>query len=305
MRSLWRGAVSFGLVTVAVRLYRATEEHDFRFHQVHREDGGRIRYQRVCSVCGKQVGNEDIAKGYEFEDGRMVMLGPEDFESLPIKTEHAIEVLEFVPAAEVDPIFFQKSYYLEPDKAAVRPYVLLRRALEEADLLAVVKITLRQRETLAMLRARNDVLVLHTMLWPDEVRKPEFSFLSQDVEIRPQELQMASSLVQSMAGDFEPDQFSDDYREALGELISAKAEGAEIPERPEPEREGEVIDLMTALERSVEQARTSRDGTGDQDRRTSRGRSGGGGKKKAEKEQDEKTTRSGSTRRTGGRKSSA
>jgi DNA end-binding protein Ku len=260
MRSVWRGAISFGLVTIAVRLYTATEEHDFRFHQVHREDGGRIRYKRVCSVCGKEVEYADIAKGYELDDGRMVVLDDEDFEKLPVKTNRAIEVMEFVPAEEIDPIYFQKCYYLEPDKAAVRPYVLLRTALEKTDQLAVVKITIRQRETLATLRPRDDVLVLHTMLWPDEIRKPDFEFLDQDVEVRPQELKMATSLVESMAGDFDPDEFTDDYRDALEKLIAAKAEGAELPEQPEEEDKGDVVDLMTALERSVEQARSARSG---------------------------------------------
>ncbi|MEU4443804.1 Ku protein [Actinosynnema sp. NPDC050801] len=260
MRSVWRGAISFGLVTIGVRLYTATEEHDFRFHQVHREDGGRIRYKRVCQVCGEEVAYADISKGYELDDGRVVVMDAEDFDKLPIKTDHAIDVVEFVPVEEVDPIYFQKSYYLEPDKAATRPYVLLRTALERSGQLAVVKITIRQRETLALLRAREDLLVMHTMLWPDEVRKPDFEFLGSDVEVRPQELKMASSLVDSMAGSFDPGDFSDDYTEAMQKVIEAKAEGAELPERPEVEQAGEVIDLMTALERSVEQAKSARGG---------------------------------------------
>ncbi|MFE2756999.1 Ku protein [Actinosynnema sp. NPDC059335] len=260
MRSVWRGAISFGLVTIGVRLYTATEEHDFRFHQVHREDGGRIRYKRVCQVCGEEVAYADIAKGYELDDGRVVVLDAEDFDKLPINTDHAIDVVEFVPVEDVDPIYFQKSYYLEPDKAATRPYVLLRTALERSGQLAVVKITIRQRETLAMLRAREDLLVMHTMLWPDEVRKPDFEFLGTDVEVRPQELKMASSLVESMAGSFDPGDFTDDYTEAMQKVIEAKAEGAELPERPEVEEAGEVIDLMTALERSVEQAKSARGG---------------------------------------------
>ena len=258
MRSIWRGAISFGLVTIGVRLFSATEEHDFRFHQMHREDGGRIKYRRVCSVCGEEVAFADIAKGYELDDGRVVMLDSEDLESLPIETDRAIQVLEFVPVEEIDPIYFQKSYYLEPDKAAVRPYVLLRTALEDAERLAVVKITIRQRQTLATLRARDDVLVLHTMLWPDEIRRPEFDFLGSDVEVRPQELRMASSLVESMAGSFEEEEFTDDYRDAMEKLITAKAEGAVLPVAEESEESGEVIDLMTALERSVEAAKSSR-----------------------------------------------
>ncbi|WP_367128217.1 Ku protein [Saccharothrix sp. HUAS TT1] len=259
MRSVWRGAISFGLVTIGVRLYTATEEHDFRFNQVHREDGGRIRYRRVCQVCGEEVAYADIAKGYELDDGRVVVMEAEDFDKLPISTDHAIDVLEFVPVEEIDPIYFQKTYYLEPDKAATRPYVLLRTALERSGQLAVVKITIRQRETLAMLRARDELLVMHTMLWPDEVRKPDFEFLDSEVEVRPQELKMAASLVDSMAGSFDPGDFTDDYTVAMRKVIEAKAEGAELPDRPEVEA-GEVIDLMTALERSVEQAKSARGG---------------------------------------------
>lgn len=283
MRSVWRGAISFGLVTIGVRLYTATEEHDFRFHQVHREDGGRIRYKRVCQVCGEEVAFADIAKGYETDDGRVVVMENEDFDKLPVNTDHAIDVLEFVPSEEIDPIYFQKCYYLEPDKAATRPYVLLRTALEQSGQLAVVKITIRQRETLAMLRAREDLLVMHTMLWPDEVRKPEFDFLDGDVEVRPQELRMASSLVESMAGSFDPTEFTDDYTDALQKVIEAKAEGVELPERPEAEESGEVIDLMTALERSVEQARSARGESGGKakSRSSSRSSSGSSGRSRS------------------------
>jgi DNA end-binding protein Ku len=255
MRPVWRGAISFGLVTIAVRMFGSTEEHDFRFHQVHPEDGGRIRYKRVCEICGNEVEYRDIAKGYELEDGRVVILTDEDLAKLPVSTDKAIEVLEFVPSDEVDPIYFQKTYYLEPDKTAGRPYVLLRQALEDTDRLAVVRITIRQRESLAILRAREDILVLHTIFWPDEIRKPDFGFLDQDLEVRSQELKMATSLIDNMAGSFKPEQFTDEYRDAMAELVAAKAEGADLPERPEEEDQGDVIDLMTALERSVEQTR--------------------------------------------------
>ncbi|TDP92160.1 DNA end-binding protein Ku [Labedaea rhizosphaerae] len=287
---MWRGAISFGLVTIGVRLYTATEEHDVAFHQVHREDGGRIKYKRVCSVCGEEVAYQDIAKGRELEDGRMVILDKEDFEHLPVKTDHAIEVMEFVAAEDVDPIFFQKSYYLEPDKSAVRPYVLLRTVLENEERLALVKITIRQRETLAILRAREDILVLHTMMWPDEIRKPDFGFLDEDVEVRQQELKMAGSLVESMAGDFEPDQYTDDYTVALEKMVEAKAEGAELPEVEEEAEEGDVIDLMTALERSVEAAK--------------KGRSSSGSTKKSSSSGTKKTASKSTTRKTPAKKSS-
>jgi DNA end-binding protein Ku len=256
MRPVWRGAISFGLVTIAVRMFGSTEEHDFRFHQVHPDDGGRIRYKRVCEICGNEVEYRDIGKGHELEDGRVVIITEEDFAKLPVSTDKSIEVLEFVPAEDVDPIYFEKTYYLEPDKTAGRPYVLLRQALVDTDRLAIVRITIRQRESLAILRARADLLVLHTIFWPDEIRKPDFGFLEQDLEVRSQELKMATSLIDNMAGSFKPEQFTDEYRDAMAELIAAKADGAELPERPEEEDKGDVIDLMTALERSVEQTRS-------------------------------------------------
>jgi DNA end-binding protein Ku len=256
MRAVWKGAISFGLVSIAVRLYTATEEHDFRLHQVHAADHGRIRYKKVCSVDGEEVSGDQISKAYELEDGRLVVLDPAELANLPISTDRAIEVLEFVEQSAVDPIFFQKSYYVEPDPAAERPYVLLRQALVESGRMAVVKITLRQRETLAMLRAREDVIVLHTMMWPDEIRKPDFPFLDKEIGTRKNELAMADSLVQTMAGVFAPEEFKDDYRDAMAAMIEAKAAGAELPtgERDTGET-AQVVDLMTALQRSIDRSK--------------------------------------------------
>lgn len=260
MRAIWKGAVSFGLVNVPVRLFAATEEHDIRFHQVHREDGGRIRYKRTCSVCGEEVAYDDIAKGYETSDGQLVILTDEDLDKLPVATGHEIDVVEFVPADQVDPILFAKSYYLEPDARAVKPYALLREALVDTERMAVVKVALRQKETLAVLRVRDKAILLQTMLWPDEIRTPDFATLDTDVELRPQELTMAASLIESMAADFEPAGFTDDYQAAMVELIDAKLEkgdAAELPaEEDAPSKSGgEVIDLLTALQRSVDRAR--------------------------------------------------
>jgi DNA end-binding protein Ku len=259
MRAIWKGAVSFGLVSIAVKLYSATEEKDIRFHQVHRADGGRIRYKRTCSVCGEEVTYDDIAKGYDIGGGEMVVLTDEDFADLPLTTSHAIDVLEFVPAEQVDPILYAKAYYLEPEGTATKPYVLLRDALADADRVAVVKVALRQREQLATLRVRDDVLVLNTMLWPDEVRTPDFAFLDDDIEVRPPELAMAGSLIDSMTGDFAPDDYTDNYRAALQEVIDAKIEGREVvqPEEAE-EAPAAAVDLMAALKASVERARAAR-----------------------------------------------
>ena len=258
MRSIWKGAISFGLVTIPVKLYSATEQRDIAFHQVHREDAGRVRYRRVCQVCGEEVTYSDIAKGYELPSGEMVVLTDEDFADLPLSTSRAIEVLEFVPLEQVDPMFFAKSYYLEPETTGVKPYVLLREALEESGKVAIVKLALRQRESLATLRVRAGVFVLETMLWPDEIREPEFDFLGEDVDVRSQELKMAGSLIDTMSGDFEPDQYHDSYREALMQVIEAKVEGKEVVQPEGVEEEAAVVDLMAALRASVEAAKKGR-----------------------------------------------
>ena len=265
MRSIWKGAISFGLVTIPVKLYSATEEKNVSFHQVHREDGGRIRYKRVCSVDGEEVSYGDIAKGYELSSGETVILTDEDFADLPLSSSRTIDVLQFVPLEEVDPIYFAKSYYLEPERTGTKPYVLLRDALEQSDKVAVVKVALRQREQLATLRVRDGVFVLETMLWPDEIRAPEFPFLEEDVEVRPQELTMAGSLIDSLTADFDPSQYTDEYREALEAVISAKVEGQEVvqPAAEQPQG-GAVLDLMAALRASVEAAKGSRPSAGSQ-----------------------------------------
>ena len=185
MRAIWKGAVSFGLVNVPVRLYSATENHDVQFRQVHRTDGGRIKYQRVCSIDGEQVAYDDIAKGYETEDGQMVVLTDEDLAELPVSSSREIAVEKFVPADQIDPMLLEKSYYLEPDKAAAKPYALLRDALKAADRMAVVTVSIRTRMTVAVLRVRDDVIVMQTMLWPDEVRKPEFAGLAEAEDEKP------------------------------------------------------------------------------------------------------------------------
>ncbi|GAB4079660.1 Ku protein [Modestobacter muralis] len=256
MRSIWRGAVSFGLVSIAVKLYSATEDHDIRFHQVHKTDGGRVKYQRVCSVDGETVEFNDIGKGYELPDGQLVVLTDADFDELPLVTTREIEVLQFVDQAQIDPIHFEKTYYLEPDGVATRPYVLLRTALENAGQVAITKIAIRQRESLAALRVREGVLVLHTMRWPDEIRRPGFAFLDEEVAVKPQELAMAESLISTMAGDFDPTAFTDDYREAMQALLEAKQSGGEVQAAPEAADTGggAVVDLMSALRRSVERA---------------------------------------------------
>ena len=265
MRAIWKGAVAFGLVNVPVRLYSATGEHEVTLHQVHKEDGGRIRYRKFCSIDNEPVEMSDIAKGYETDDGELVVLTDEDFRSLPLSTEREIEVLEFVPVDQVDPILLQKTYYLEPEKTAAKPYALLRGALEQADRVAVVKVALRQRESMAILRVRDNVIVMQTLLWPDEVRAADFPVLDEDMSVRPQELAMAASLVESLAADFDPSQYEDRYAGALEQLIEAKVSTGNTRAVPLPPGEeagadggGDVVDLLAALQRSVEKARGAR-----------------------------------------------
>ncbi|GLW62306.1 non-homologous end joining protein Ku [Actinomadura rubrobrunea] len=260
MRSIWKGAISFGLVTIPVKVYSATEQRDVAFHQVHRTDGGRIRYRRVCSIDGEEVPYSDIAKGYELPSGEIVVLTDEDFADLPLSTSRRIDVLQFVAEEEVDPIYFAKSYYLEPDAHGTKPYVLLRDALEASGRVALVKVALRQRESLATLRVRDGVFVLETMLWPDEIRTPDFPFLEEDIEVRKQELAMATSLIETMEGEFDPTEYKDAYREALQAVIEAKVEGREVTRPEEAAEEEPAADLLSALRASVEAAKKSREG---------------------------------------------
>ncbi len=259
MRAIWKGAVSFGLVNIGVKMFAATEERDISFHQVRRDDGSRIRYKRVAEADGQEVAYADIAKGYPLPGGDTVVLTDEDFAELPLPSARVVDVLQFVPADQIDPIYFAKSYYLEPEQNAVKPYVLLREALESSEMVALVKVALRNREQLATLRVREGVIVLETMLWPDEIREASFGFLDEDVNLRPQERAMAESLVASMAGDFEPEQYHDEYREALQKVIDAKVEGREVVETgvAAPDT-SQVVDLMAALRASVEAAKRGR-----------------------------------------------
>jgi DNA end-binding protein Ku len=259
VRAIWKGAVSFGLVNVPVKLYSATENHDVQFRQVHREDGGRIRYRRFCTIDGEEVSYDDIAKGYETEDGDMVVLTDEDFADLPSKTSKEIGVTKFVPADQIDPMWLDKSYYLEPDKSATKPYVLLRDALEKEKRMAIVTVSIRTRMTMAVLRVRDGVIVMQTMLWPDELRSADFASVDEEQHATKQEMDMAKVLIDQLAGDFDPDDYEDDYAIAVKELVRAKVEGGEVQMPPAEEDEGgEVVDLLAALSRSVEKAKAAR-----------------------------------------------
>ncbi|QCQ16331.1 non-homologous end joining protein Ku [Microbacterium sp. RG1] len=265
MRSIWKGAVAFGLVNVPVKVYSATEDHDVSLHQVHAADGGRIRYQRVCELDGEVVPYADIDRAYDDGD-RTVVLTKEDLESLPAEKSREISVVEFVPSDQVDLLTLDKAYYLEPDSSSPKAYVLLRRTLEQTDRTAIVQFSLRQKTRLAALRVRGDVLVLQTLLWADEVREASFPSLDEDVKISAKELELSAALVDSFSSDFDPTEFRDEYQEQLRTLIEAKLEKGESvdtsatfgEEGDEGKDGGEVIDLMAALRASVERSRASK-----------------------------------------------
>lgn len=263
MRAIWKGAIAFGLVNVPVKVYSATEDHDIALHQVHDADGGRIRYQRRCEICGEIVEYKNIEKAYDDGD-RTVVLTDEDLASLPEEKSREIDVVEFVPSEQIDPMMFDRSYFLEPDSKSNKAYALLRRTLEETDRTAIVHFALRQKTRLGALRVRGDVLMLQSLLWDDEVRVANFPALDERVRISSKELEMSKALVQSFEANFDAGKFSDSYQEQLRELIDAKLEQGEsldtdatFGETEESEGGGEVLDLMDALRRSVEKSRSA------------------------------------------------
>ncbi|MFS0867175.1 Ku protein [Microbacterium sp. 179-B 1A2 NHS] len=265
MRAIWKGALTFGLVNVPVKVYSATEDHDVSLHQVHATDGGRIRYQRICEIDGEVVPYADIDKAYD--DGeRTVVLTSDDLAALPSERSREIEVVEFVPTEQIDLLTLDRAYYLEPDSKSPKAYVLLRQTLEQTDRTAIVRFSLRQKTRLAALRVRGDVLVLQTLLWSDEVRQAAFPVLDEPVKISKKELELSASLVDSFSSDFDPAEFADEYQEELRTLIEAKLEQGDALDTTETFGEktdaggGEVIDLMDALRASVEKSRAARSG---------------------------------------------
>jgi DNA end-binding protein Ku len=259
MRSIWKGSISFGLVNVPVKVYSATEDHDIKFHQVHAKDNGRIRYKRVCEVCGEVVEYGAIARAYESGDGRMVVITDDDIATVPEERSHEIEVLEFVPAADLDPMMYDRSYFLEPDGKSSKSYVLLAKTLAETDRVAIVHFALRNKTRLAALRikdfSKREVIVVHTLLWPDEIRDPDFPVLDKKVEIKPAELKMAGQVVESMADEFNPDRYHDTYQDQMRQLVEAKLEGGAAfttEEQPtELDETEDVSDLLAKLEASI------------------------------------------------------
>jgi DNA end-binding protein Ku len=253
-RSMWKGAISFGLVTIPVAVYPATEEKTLRFNQLHDEDLGRVRQKRFCEKDGEEVTFDHIVKGYEYEKDHYVVLTDDDFDAVPVESSRAIDIVQFVDLDEIDPVLYKKSYYLIPDKTGAKAYALLREALSQDQKVGIAKVSFRDKEHLAALRFRDNAFVLETMFWPDEIREAEFGDVDVDVDVRPQELQMARQLIENLTSDWAPDQYTDDYRDALLKIVEAKISGEEI-EIAAPEPAAKVVDLMEALKASVAAAK--------------------------------------------------
>ena len=251
-KTIWKGAISFGLVTIPIRMYTATEEKSFKFNQLHEKDGGRIKLKRTCSVCGEEVTWDELTKGYEYEKDHYVVLSDDEI-ARGVQSTRTIDILKFVPADEIDAIYWKNPYYLVPEQTGAKAYALLRNALGDDDYVAIAKVAFRDKEHLATLRLRDNVFVLETMYWPDEIRAADFEEVQIDDEVRPQELKMARSLIENMTDHFDPDEFHDDYREKLAELVQAKIDGREIAVVEEAGT-ATVVDLMEALKASVEQS---------------------------------------------------
>jgi DNA end-binding protein Ku len=253
-RAMWKGAISFGLVTIPVSVYPATEEKTLRFNQLHDEDGGRIRMKRTCSIDGEEVGYEHIVKGYEYEKDRYVILTDEDFEAIPVESSRAIDIQQFVELEEIDPMQYKKSYYLVPEETGAKAYALLREALNRSGKVGIAKVSFRDKEHLAALRFRDEAFVLETMYWPDEIREADFGGVDVSAKIRPNELEMAQTLIDNLTADWDPAEFKDEYREAMLRIVEAKINGEEI-EIVEAEPTAKVVDLMEALKASVAAAK--------------------------------------------------
>jgi DNA end-binding protein Ku len=298
---MWKGAISFGLVTIPVSVYPATEEKSLKFNQLHDEDGGRIRYKRVCEKDGEEVSYDHIVKGYEVEKDRYVILDDDDFDKVPVESSRAIDIDRFVDLDEIDPIMFKKSYYLIPEQTGAKAYALLREAMSQDGRVGVAKVSFRDKEHLAALRFKDEALTLETMYWPDEIREAEFGDADVDVKVRDQELAMARQLIESLTAEWNPEEYTDEYREALMQIVEAKVNGEEI-EVVEPEPTAKVVDLMEALKASVAAAKK-----GDEPKAASGGggsRSSGGGssKKKTAAKKTSSSKKTSSTKKTAARK---
>ncbi|NGO43460.1 Ku protein [Streptomyces sp. YC419] len=308
VRSIWNGAISFGLVSIPIKLVNATEHHSVSFRQIHTEDGGRIRYRKVCELEEREVASEEIGKGYEEPDGTIIPITDDDLAALPLPTAKTIDIVGFIPAERIDPLQMDAAYYLMANGVpAAKPYTLLREALKRSGRVAIAKFALRGRERLGMLRVVEDVIAMHGLLWPDEVRAPESATPDASVTVRDKELDLADALMDTL-GEVDFEELHDDYREAVEELIAAKATGEKVPAPPAADRGGKVIDLMSALESSVREARASRgeeeEGEGEVERLPARKRAAGKTSRTAPKETSGKKSTS-TAKKTAGKKTAA
>ena len=259
---MWKGAITFGLISIPVRLYSAVQEKRPKFHLLHADDRGRIKYQRICSKCGKEVSWDDLVKGYEVSKDHYVDFSEEELEALGVDSVSAIDVVSFVPLTSIDPVYFNKTYYVAPEPSGLKAYRLLADALEAEGQVGLAKVAFREKEHLATIRLKDDVFVLETMHWPDEIRAPEFEELDKNVTVRDAEVKMARQLVQQLSDEFKPEEFEDDYRKAVEGLIEKKVEGQEITVAPPPSEEpAKVVDLMDALRASVDAAKERKKGS--------------------------------------------
>jgi DNA end-binding protein Ku len=256
VRPIWKGAITFGLISIPVRLYSAVESKSLKFNLLHAEDGGRVKYKRECAKCGKEVAWDDIVKGFEYSKDHYVTFSEEEMQSLDLDSIKAIDVVTFVPLDDIDPIYYDKTYYVAPESSGLKAYKLLADALQAEGQVGVAKVALRDKEHLATVRLKDDVFVLETMHWPDEIRQPDFEELGKNVDVRDPEVKMARQLIQQLSGEFRPEDFHDEYRERLQELAERKIEGQEVTVAAEAEEEAApVVDLMEALKASVAEAK--------------------------------------------------
>ncbi len=252
-RAIWRGTISFGMVSIPVNLYTATESHDVRFHLLHKRDGVRLKNVRWCPKDEKAVPWDDVIRGFEYTKGKYLPVSEEDLDHLPVKSVHTVDISDFVKLEEVDPIYYDKAYYLAPDEAGVKAFALLRQALQQTGRAAVAKVAIRDKENLCLVRPYEDVLSMETMFYANEIRSTQ-DIAADGAKVSPKELQMAVSLIENLSDSFDPERYRDEYQAALKQVIKAKVEGAPLPEAP-TEKGGRVVDLMEALRASVEQTR--------------------------------------------------
>ena len=267
-RALWKGAITFGLISIPVRLHSSIEEKRPKFHLLHEEDQGRIKYQRLCTKCGKEVSWDDLVRGYEVSKDQYVYFTDDELQALGVDSVSAIDVVSFVPLEQIDPIYYNKTYYVAPEPSGLKAYKLLAEALEAEGQVGVAKVAFREKEHLATIRLKDGMFVLETMYWPDEIRTPAFEELDKKVDVRDNELKMARQLVQQLSDDFHPEQFTDEYRAAVEQLVEQKIEGQEIAVAPPPEEEpAKVVDLMEALKASVAEARKRKEASTEKEKK--------------------------------------